>query len=75
MKNQPGVIIALTHDARHPLFTSWLPEAPLPVDGDADAGSRYNCPAETALVVAVDTYHEPSVSLLCKAVEQGTFRH
>ena len=54
-----------------PLFTSWLPEAPLPVEYVTDAGSGYVFPAETALVVAVDTYHEPSVSLLRKAVEQN----
>ncbi len=70
-EKQPGVIIALTHDAQHPLFTSWLPEAPFPVEYVTDAGLDYVFPAETALVVAVDTYHEPRVSLLRKAVDQG----
>ena len=43
----------------------------MPVEYVTDAGSGYVFPAETALVVAVDTYHEPSVSLLRKAVEQN----
>ncbi len=70
-ENQPGTIIALTHDARHPLFTSWLSESPFPVEYVTDVGLDYVFPAETALVVAVDTYHEPRVSLLRKAVEQN----
>ena len=69
-KDQPGFIIALTHDAHHPLFTSWLPESPFPVEYVTEAGIDYAFPAETVLVVAVDTYHEPRVSLLRKAVEQ-----
>lgn len=70
-EDHPGTIIALTHDAQHPLFTSWLSESPFPVEYVTDAGLDYVFPAETALVVAVDTYHEPRVSLLRKAVEQG----
>lgn len=71
LEKQPGAIIALAHDAQHPLFTSWLSESPFPVEYVTDAGLDYAFPAETALVVAVDTYHEPRVSLLRKAVEQG----
>ncbi len=69
--NQSGLIIALTHDPHHPLFSSWLADYPLPVEYVTNAGIDFVFPADTALVVAVDTYHEPRVSLLRKAVEQG----
>jgi 2-polyprenyl-3-methyl-5-hydroxy-6-metoxy-1,4-benzoquinol methylase len=69
--NDAGLIVALTHDPHHPLFSSWLSEAAFPVEYVTDVGLDYQFPDGTTLVVAADTYHEPRVSLLRKAVEQG----
>lgn len=66
-----GRILALTHDPRHPLFTSWLAQAGLPVEFVTEAGIDHAFPPDTALVVSADCYNEPRVSLLRRAVEQG----
>lgn len=66
-----GQVLALTADAGHPHFASWLPELGLPVVAAPQAGVDFDFPAATVLVVAADCYHEPNATLLRRAVERG----
>lgn len=64
------VVVSLAFAGQNPLFTSWLSELPCQIEHVTEAGLDYVFPENTALVVAVDTYNEPRVTLLRKAVEQ-----
>lgn len=66
-----GCVLALTADAGHPHFSSWLPALGLPVVATPQAGVDFVFPTGTELVVAADCYHQPNVTLLRRAVEQG----
>ncbi|HEY1108960.1 MAG TPA: class I SAM-dependent methyltransferase, partial [Opitutaceae bacterium] len=64
-------VMVLTHDASHPLFTSWLKDCPHPVVYETAAGLDFRFPAHIGLVVGADCYREPRATLLRKAMEQG----
>src|ERR1700743_577037 len=65
------IVISLEYESQNPAFTNWLSDLPCKVEKVTDAGLDYVFPENTALVVVVDTYHEPRVTLLRRAVEQG----
>lgn len=64
-------ILVLTHDPKHPLYTSWLRDSPHPVIYEVATGVDYAFPAQVGLVVAADCYREPRATLLCRAMEEG----
>lgn len=63
-------ILALTPDETHPHFASWLPQTGRPIVHAPHPDSDFVFPDDVALVVAVDCYHEPNVSLLRRAMAQ-----
>lgn len=69
--NTPDTILVLSDDTKHPLFSSWLGGATRPVQAAGRIDLSYEFPANTALVVASDCYHEPNVTLLRRAVEKN----
>jgi len=64
-------IIVLADNPQHPLFSSWLGGMSRPVTGLTHAAIDHAFAPETGLVVTADCYHEPRVTLLRRAVEQG----
>ena len=64
-------VMVLTHDASHPLYTSWLGGCPYPVVYQTETDVDYEIPSNVGLVISVDCYREPRASLLCKAMERG----
>lgn len=66
-----NTVLVLTHDAQHPLYTSWLEQCPYPVVFETSTGINFAIPDHVGLVVAADCYREPRASLLCQAVERG----
>ncbi len=66
-----GTILALTHDPKHPLFTSWLSGVTRPVQFISSPRVGYEFSEDVALVVGADCYNEPWVTLLRKAVDAG----
>jgi len=67
----PVTILALTADPKHPLFSSWLKDTPYRVEFTAAPHVGFEIPPHIDLVVGVDCYHEPWVTLLRKAVDAG----
>lgn len=70
MKSSPSIVV-LADNPQHPLFTSWLAGAEHPVVGLPYAPTDHVFPPDTGLIVTADCYHEPRVTLLRRAVEQG----
>lgn len=70
-RQQAGTILALTHDPKHPLFTSWLAGCTHPVKFLSEPYVGFEFPDDVALVVGADCYNEPWVTLLRKAVDAG----
>jgi len=68
---EAGTVLALTSDPKHPLFTSWLPLASQRLEFVTNPSLAYEFPRDVSLVVGVDCYHEPWVTLLRKAVDAG----
>ena len=69
--SSPHPIIVLADNPDHPLFRSWLGTIDHPVEGLAYAPTHHEFSPETGLIVTADCYHEPRVTLLRRAVEQG----
>lgn len=66
-----NTVMVITHDASHPLFTSWLDSFPHPVVYQTETGVDFQFPDHVGLVVGADCYREPRATLLLKAMEQG----
>jgi hypothetical protein len=64
-----GGVLVLTAASEHPLYSSWLPSLPFPVDYSGEVGIDFAFPRQTGLVVAADCYREPWATLLRRAVE------
>lgn len=64
-------VIVLTHDPKHPLYSSWIEQTGMEVEFVTDAAAGYKFPSDTGLVVSADCYSQPRVTLLRRAVEEG----
>jgi radical SAM protein with 4Fe4S-binding SPASM domain len=66
-----GKLVVMAPDSSHPLYQSWIPDCPLPLE----TVSRYNKdwvpPSDTALLLTHDTYTEPARTILRRAVAAG----
>jgi len=67
----PAAVLALTGNPQHPLFTSWLSLSGYRVEFITAPRVGFEFPAHVDLVVGADTYNEPWVTLLRKAVDAG----
>lgn len=70
-QSRSGTVIALTGSAEHPLYQSWMKSCDLPVRICQPSGMDFQFPPETTVVVTTETYGEPGVTLIRKAVEEN----